>query len=892
MQTTRSRFLGNLAVKTSKITGIIIVFAVTAGILSANQPFYRSNLTSVPAPDFLRPIGSRIPKPSCCNVTQGVTETQVLVGSYYDLTNGFDTSLMFNNKGPEPLPVSLTFYSLSGAELHVNPITIPAASFLEVNVRTLLEQYQPGFEEGSLHITHVGMRQQLGAQFKILKQGILFEEQFINPASRYPTPKLESVWWKPSLQAETKFIISNTTNAAVTASIEIDGTVPAQNQPTSIELGAHETKILSLLGDILDWPHAGIVKKEGGITIDHNGPAGAIMARMHISKPQKGYSSVIQFSDPTTAVSSKMNAGGLRIGSIGNDKLEPVVVARNIGNIISWVKIKLPYTDANGNVQNINVPKRPVLAGKTASIDLRPYLLLPSSTKFTGIEIEYTTAPGTVLLGAISASQSGKHTYPVPLMDPQRMPSSAGGFPWKVDGNYNTIVYIKNETEVLKRITADLLYPGGKYALGVTEVKAGQTIAIDFKGLRDGQIPDVNNTVIPLSSEKGQIAWSVIGADNRTMSGRSEQVNETLGIASTYACYNCCPNSFSDAWIEAFEYSGGVGGTENFVAMQSESNCFGTPVSTYPVTWASLSSTNPTVADFVGGSLVEAFAPGSATIEGSWETGYYTMEGVGYYECIWVQVYPHPTAPVEVASDITDIFPQKGSVGGKIELTVIGNGFTSSTSISPVAGITFSNLVVNGENSLTAQMLVSGETVGGNHEIKVVSNDTTSNGKNFFVQIPTRARRDSFAPIVIRDPTPGNIVNAGGTIIASNVCGAYRNLEYTLLDQHDNVLLLGDLDKNIGLTVTEVLTGFQSNPPRTPPSPVTSLTNNLGEFYDIVATFTPPPCQDLGVFSFSLNQAFTVKVDSKVFSLTTTNAISVARTGAGQWTIGNTNSIP
>ncbi|MBA2378100.1 MAG: hypothetical protein H0V76_00830 [Blastocatellia bacterium] len=187
-----------------------------------------------------------------------------------------------------------------------------------------------------------------------------------------------------------------------------------------------------MLKDIVGWQYTGFVLKEGGITVEHDGGAGAVMARMQISEPSKGYSSTMQFSDPTTAVSSKMNAGGLRIGSIGTDKLEPVITARNIGSTSSWVKATLPYTDLNGDVKNIDIPQRLVLAGKTASIDLRTYIAvanLPSSITFTGIEIEYTTAPGTILLSAVSPSKSGKHVYTVPLMDPQRMPSSAGGFP-------------------------------------------------------------------------------------------------------------------------------------------------------------------------------------------------------------------------------------------------------------------------------------------------------------------------------------------------------------------------------------------------------------------------------------------------------------------------------
>ncbi|MBA2378101.1 MAG: hypothetical protein H0V76_00835 [Blastocatellia bacterium] len=166
----------------------------------------------------------------------------MLIGSYYDLTGGFETSLMFNNKGPEPLPVSLVFYNKAGQSLDLGTTHVPAASFLEVDVRTMLQQHQPGFAEGSLHVTHLGMRQQLGVQFKILRGGLLFEEQFITPASRFPTARLESVWWKPSLQAETKFIIKNTTGSAVNASITIDGTVPTQNQPAGVQLSAYETK--------------------------------------------------------------------------------------------------------------------------------------------------------------------------------------------------------------------------------------------------------------------------------------------------------------------------------------------------------------------------------------------------------------------------------------------------------------------------------------------------------------------------------------------------------------------------------------------------------------------------------------------------------------------------
>ena len=323
-------------------------------------------------------------------------------------------------------------------------------------------------------MSHQGGRLQLGAQFKILKQGMIFDEQFIQPATRFPSNRLESVWWKPSNQTDTKFILSNTTNNAVTTTVEVEGTAPHQQQPATIFLNPHETRVLDILQNLVGQQNGGTVKKEGGISITHNGAAGAIMARILISDEGDGYSSVVNFTDPTTPLSSKLNGGGLRIGAIGTDELEPIVVERNIGTTTTTVSGQVPYTDANGNVAFVAIPATEINAGKSKTINLRQEIEaanIPANVKFAGINLEYSTAPGSVVMNALSVSQSGEQVFQVPLLDPQRLPSSAGGFPWKVDGDYTTVIFIKNESNAPKKYIANLNYQGGAYSLGVREVK-------------------------------------------------------------------------------------------------------------------------------------------------------------------------------------------------------------------------------------------------------------------------------------------------------------------------------------------------------------------------------------------------------------------------------------
>lgn len=566
-------------------------------------------------------------------------QPHTLAGSYYSLRNNFSATLMLNNKGALPLSVTPTFFSLNGTPLELAPLMVNAASYREIDLRELLANAPAEFQAGSLQVFYQGMKMQLGAQIKLFdaENSLLFEEQMFVPQMKHISSRLESVWWLPAPNCETKFILSNTTNASVTATVRVDGTSPSQQNPAIIQLNPHETRVLDVIRDVVGNP-GGTLHVKGGISISHSGEAGAVLARMLISRPNKGFSSVVNFVDPEMTASSKWNGAGLRLKNLNGDRLNQILVARNIGSAPTTVSGRIPYTNQNGDVVSVTVSSIQIAPNSTKIINLRQILdaaNVPSSVSYAGLEFDYSTSRGSVVMAAFSVSQNENHVFQVPLFDPNKTPSSAGGYPWKADGDYATILYIKNDTDTPKKYLARLIYEGGSFVLGEREIKANQTVAIDFRGLRDTQTPDSRGNVIPLNIERGQIAWSIIGRENKTLSGRSEQISVSRGVSSTYDCRNCCPDTrIIDTISPAFADTE-IGGSIQYFQIGIITNCYGQET---PIQYSAgeLFSSNSSIAA-INGSFAEGMSLGEATITANWMN--ISWFEVGPNNC-WMDEYP------------------------------------------------------------------------------------------------------------------------------------------------------------------------------------------------------------------------------------------------------------
>ena len=167
----------------------------------------------------------------------------VLPASYYSLRGNLSATLTLNNKGPQPLDVQPTIFSLNGQRLDVPPVTVPGTSFRVIDLRQWAVP-GAGFDEGSLQIVHYGMDMQLGAQVKVIDadHSLIFAEQLMQMMAM--SPRLEGVWWLRSPQSNVRLVLSNTSDSPLTATLSIDGIAPRQTSPLTINLASHETRVL------------------------------------------------------------------------------------------------------------------------------------------------------------------------------------------------------------------------------------------------------------------------------------------------------------------------------------------------------------------------------------------------------------------------------------------------------------------------------------------------------------------------------------------------------------------------------------------------------------------------------------------------------------------------
>jgi len=81
--------------------------------------------------------------------------------------------------------------------------------------------------------------------------------------------------------------------------------------------------------------------------------------------------------------------------------------------------------------------QKPFFPNSTRTMNLHSMIEdadVPPKVTYAGIELDYDTPKGTVITSVQSVGQNGDHVFQVPMFVPQNIPSSAGGFPWKVDG--------------------------------------------------------------------------------------------------------------------------------------------------------------------------------------------------------------------------------------------------------------------------------------------------------------------------------------------------------------------------------------------------------------------------------------------------------------------------
>ena len=168
---------------------------------------------------------------------------RVLNAAYYNLRNGFRSTLMLSNQGPHPMSVQVKLFNLAGEPFALDPVTLAAGEMRGFDLRGAAPPN--GFEEGSVQVLYQGVNLELGGVLNVTDQrrGLIFDQELTEPATSFVSSRLEGVWWRPTKTASLKLIVSNTTDDPLIAKAGITGISPRQKAPARIALRPHETRV-------------------------------------------------------------------------------------------------------------------------------------------------------------------------------------------------------------------------------------------------------------------------------------------------------------------------------------------------------------------------------------------------------------------------------------------------------------------------------------------------------------------------------------------------------------------------------------------------------------------------------------------------------------------------
>lgn len=225
---------------------ILIAVLISIGIFSAKTAKTYSE-SAVAAGSVEKPRAKSVTAHQHGDAAEA-DKPHTLAASFYRIGQNLKTSLMLNNKGPQPLEVRPTLYNLSGEHLEIPPVTLAANSHAVIDLREWAALGGEPFSEGSVQIFYRGNDLRLGAQVKIMDeaQSLMFDEQLVEPAMMFKSSRLEGVWYLPSHECRVEVCFSNTTDLPLTIRALAQDTETEQKFPTTLTLQPHETRTTSL----------------------------------------------------------------------------------------------------------------------------------------------------------------------------------------------------------------------------------------------------------------------------------------------------------------------------------------------------------------------------------------------------------------------------------------------------------------------------------------------------------------------------------------------------------------------------------------------------------------------------------------------------------------------
>lgn len=458
--------------------------------------------------------------------------------------------IVLNNNSPDNKDVAAVFYNAEGTAVTGRTVTLKPTEVRSMKLADLMLPDHPVKKKmAGMTLTYFGGMMEVGAQITLPgAHGAGSVDMPFSGVMDYHSSIQEGVWWMPKGSVAT-IILGNAAEARIVASLKY-----ANGESQDLSLGPFSTEIVERRSDETSAA-SGAAES---VRLELSGPVGSLRATGFVTSADNGFSSSIRFYDPKAIRQPNLFATNLRL-----KKSKPHMVLKNIGDgVISARPRFIPLAGESGN--GLELSTLSLEPHQTIEVDLEPLRKAAKArSDFDMVSVQVVNDSGANnLIGALYSTDSRTATtYDVPLRDSGPVGHSTGSYPWRLDGDYSSIISISNTRDSASKYLVTINYDSGRYSLNPKALAAGETAVFDLRNIRDEQVPDKDGNTIPQSVGTGQFRWSLIGDDTSRLIGRSEVVSPLNRVSSSYSCPVCCPNSFAGFEFNPSSSAGPVGGT-------------------------------------------------------------------------------------------------------------------------------------------------------------------------------------------------------------------------------------------------------------------------------------------------------------------------------------------
>jgi hypothetical protein len=128
----------------------------------------------------------------CCSNQPAIPRR--MIGTYYTTEDGFQSTLVLNNKGPNQIMVTPILHSQTGQTFSAPPVAVGGQSSSEVDLNLFASTAGPQFRSGSFEFAYEGRLLEMGGGLRIInaEKSLIFDEQMLEPGMKFPSSRLES----------------------------------------------------------------------------------------------------------------------------------------------------------------------------------------------------------------------------------------------------------------------------------------------------------------------------------------------------------------------------------------------------------------------------------------------------------------------------------------------------------------------------------------------------------------------------------------------------------------------------------------------------------------------------------------------------------------------------